>query len=368
MEYSKKLDSAIIKATNIFNEKNGVENKVRTVHRALGEAGCYRDIYSNNGSADPEKLYALMHALVTRLSPGVSASIMVMINTILPVLLKHANQTSKNVSDGMLDGTLVAAFAVTEPAGGSFVFDVLNTNCEKISSGYRIDGEKRYITNGHFADVLLVLAKSAQNKNKWTNCSLFAIPGSLPGITRSELAKHGLIDSPISSIRFDNLIVPHELCIAHNSGAIDIFNAISKERSIIGVASLIVAEAAILLLKKSLDSEVLTNVSQSRVALSNEWLELLLGRVSYLNSYRNIAMEDQEKALVSSISKYKLAKGAEDIIGKVWEIAQALPLKSDVIRVLDSFHKDSKVFQIFAGTSDVMLDLIFDLTKTLKPM
>jgi len=365
MEYTKRIDTALNEARKNIQPTANVTEKIRIVHRFLGEAHCYREIYVD-GAADPKKLYALMHSLITTFSPGLSASIMVMINTILPVLMKYQGQTAVEAADAILEGRMIAAFAVTEPAGGSFVFDVLNTKSESSSQGFVISGEKRFITNGHFADLLLVLAKASDNRNKWTNCALFVIPGDQRGINREELAKHGLVDSPISSIKFNDVVVEESLCITRHSGAVDIFNAISKERSIIGVASLIVAETAVNILKTSISSSNLANISGSRLELTLNWLDILSAKVGYLNSYRNIAMESQDKSLVSSLSKYKLAKGAEDIIEKIWELAAVLPLQPEVMNKIDSFYRDSKVFQIFAGTSDVMLDIIFDLTKTIK--
>lgn len=365
MEYTKRIDTALDEARKYIHPTTVVSEKIRIVHRCLGDAQCYRDIYID-GVPDPRKLYALMHSLITRFSPGLSASIMVMINTILPVLMKYRGQTAVDAADAIFDGKMVAAFAVTEPAGGSFVFDVLNTKSEASGHGFVISGEKRFITNGHFADLLLVLAKASENKNKWTNCALFVIPGDQDGIYREELAKHGLTDSPISSIKFTDVLVEDSLCITKHSGAVDIFNAISKERSIIGVASLIVAEMAVDIVRSSLSSPNSANICGSRLELTLSWLDILGAKVNYLNSYRNIAMESQDKSLVSSLSKYKLAKGAEDIIEKIWELATSLKLHSERMARIDSYYRDSKVFQIFAGTSDVMLDIIYDLTKTIK--
>lgn len=60
---------------------------------------------------------------------------------------------------GIVDGSVITAVAITEPAAGSDVKGI-QTTARREGSNYVINGTKHFITNGVFADVVCVAVKT----------------------------------------------------------------------------------------------------------------------------------------------------------------------------------------------------------------
>ncbi len=103
------------------------------------------------------------------------------------------------------DGTAVAGFALTEPDAGSDV-SALALSAERDGDGYRLNGEKLWISNAPEADVYTVFARTGDGGAR--GLSAFAVPGALDGLGgehKSLLAPHA-----IGSLHFDAVWVSGE--------------------------------------------------------------------------------------------------------------------------------------------------------------
>jgi alkylation response protein AidB-like acyl-CoA dehydrogenase len=61
--------------------------------------------------------------------------------------------------EGLLRGELIGAVALTEPAAGSD-FSAIRTRAERTAGGWRLNGEKAWLTNGAAVDVMVVYAQT----------------------------------------------------------------------------------------------------------------------------------------------------------------------------------------------------------------
>ncbi|WP_406691176.1 acyl-CoA dehydrogenase family protein [Saccharopolyspora sp. ID03-671] len=76
-------------------------------------------------------------------------------------ILDHGTeQQRRELLPEMASGRRVTSFALTEPEAGSDATNV-RTTAERAGDGWVLDGSKRYITNAHWADTLLVFARTA---------------------------------------------------------------------------------------------------------------------------------------------------------------------------------------------------------------
>jgi acyl-CoA dehydrogenase len=96
-------------------------------------------------------------------------------------------------------GTAVAAFALTEPDAGSDVA-ALSLRAEPDGAGYRLTGEKLWISNAPEADIYTVFARTAHGEGA-RGLTAFAVPGDSPGLSGEH--KHLLAPHAIGSLRFD---------------------------------------------------------------------------------------------------------------------------------------------------------------------
>ncbi|AXB47532.1 acyl-CoA dehydrogenase family protein [Amycolatopsis albispora] len=100
-------------------------------------------------------------------------------------------------------GEAVAAFALTEPGAGSDVAS-LALRATPDGSGYRLNGEKVYISNAPEADVYSVFARTGDAGSR--GITAFCVPGSTPGLSGEPIPL--LSPHPIGRLVFNNVFVP----------------------------------------------------------------------------------------------------------------------------------------------------------------
>ena len=108
----------------------------------------------------------------------------------------------------MAAGRLIGAHALTEPEAGSDVMSMQLAAVPQEDGGYLLNGEKRYITLGPLADVVLVFAKTKPKLGAW-GISAFLVDKGTAGFTQSDKHdKMGLRSVPIGSLTFKDCYLP----------------------------------------------------------------------------------------------------------------------------------------------------------------
>lgn len=110
-------------------------------------------------------------------------------------------------------GEVAAGFALTEPDAGS---DVASLALQAIpdGDGFRLSGEKAFISNAPDADIYSVFARTTPGAGA-KGISAFAVPRSSDGLTGARLTL--VSPHPIGRLRFDNVFVPR----SHLLGELD---------------------------------------------------------------------------------------------------------------------------------------------------
>jgi alkylation response protein AidB-like acyl-CoA dehydrogenase len=105
----------------------------------------------------------------------------------------------------------IAAWAITEPDSGSDAFGGMKTTVKRDGEDYLLNGQKTFITNGPYADVLIVYAKldngssgSADRRNR--PVLPFVLDSGMPGLTQGKpFKKMGMMSSPTGELFFDDV-------------------------------------------------------------------------------------------------------------------------------------------------------------------
>jgi hypothetical protein len=142
-------------------------------------------------------------------------------------------------------GEWIAAWALTEPGSGSDAGGARTTAVRK-GDTYVLNGSKTFITNGHYADVIVVIAVT--DKDKGTHgLSAFLVekdtPGFRPGKKENKL---GLRASDTAELLFDNCEIPAENLVGkEGEGFIDAMRVLDGGRISIAALSLGIARGAL---------------------------------------------------------------------------------------------------------------------------
>lgn len=124
----------------------------------------------------------------------------------LPPIYEHATPEVKaRVVPQCLRGEKVACLAITEPTAGS---DVANLKASAKLEGdhYILNGEKKWITNGIFADYFTVACRTGGPGMK--GISLLLVEKDFPGVTTRKMKCSGVWASGTTYITFEDVKVP----------------------------------------------------------------------------------------------------------------------------------------------------------------
>ncbi|BCB88586.1 acyl-CoA dehydrogenase family protein [Phytohabitans suffuscus] len=99
-----------------------------------------------------------------------------------PTLLRLLEDAKANAAylPGIASGSIIATVALTED-GGAIGEEAVTLRAEPTADGWRLTGSKNYVLDGHTADLLLVVARSAGG------VSVFAVEGTATGLVREAL-------------------------------------------------------------------------------------------------------------------------------------------------------------------------------------
>jgi alkylation response protein AidB-like acyl-CoA dehydrogenase len=106
-------------------------------------------------------------------------------------------------------GECVVALALTEPGAGSDLASI-STAAVRDGDGFRLHGEKTFITSADAADRLIVMARSDAHAPRGGAFSFFVVDPKQPGISIARVEKLGYKGSSICSIHFDDVRVAAE--------------------------------------------------------------------------------------------------------------------------------------------------------------
>ncbi|WP_225731267.1 MULTISPECIES: acyl-CoA dehydrogenase family protein [unclassified Nocardia] len=103
----------------------------------------------------------------------------------------------------------VASWAITEPDSGSDAFGGMKTYVKRDGEDYLLNGQKTFITNGPYADVMIVYAKLDEGDGadrRERKVLTFVLDKGMEGLTQGKpFKKMGLHASPTGELFFDNV-------------------------------------------------------------------------------------------------------------------------------------------------------------------
>jgi alkylation response protein AidB-like acyl-CoA dehydrogenase len=123
---------------------------------------------------------------------------------ILPLVLFGTDAQKEQYLPRLVSGELVGAYALSESASGSDALAARTHAAKQADGSWILNGEKMWITNGGFADVIIVFAKVGGEQ-----LTAFIVERSFPGVSSGkEEHKMGLHGSSTTAILLQEARVP----------------------------------------------------------------------------------------------------------------------------------------------------------------
>jgi len=124
-----------------------------------------------------------------------------------PICLAGSEAQKKKYLKKIAGGELLTTFALTEPEAGSDV-NGMKSEARRTPDGFILNGKKRFISNGHAADIGIVFAKTPASDNP-RSISAFVFEKAMKGVRVSQrlklMAPHDIVE-----FEFDDCFIPEE--------------------------------------------------------------------------------------------------------------------------------------------------------------
>jgi acyl-CoA dehydrogenase len=227
--------------------RKGAEGRVnRPLLAAMGEHGLLRDLFGGGADEPPRDAAAVQLCLLRETLAGVTAEA----ETALalqglgsyPILQSGSPATVERWVPGVVAGTVVAAFALSEADAGSDAA-ALSLRAEPDGAGWRLHGEKLWISNAPEADVYSVFARTTDGAGA-RGVTAFAVAGRSAGLTGEHLDL--LSPHPIGRLDFDGVRVePTDLLGEVDAGFGVAMRTLDLFRPSVGAFAVGMAQAAL---------------------------------------------------------------------------------------------------------------------------
>jgi alkylation response protein AidB-like acyl-CoA dehydrogenase len=182
-----------------------------SVFRRMGELGFLGldkpEKYGGQGG-DYFSAMVLGEAISNANCGGLSMGVAVQTDMAMPPILKFGTEEQKQEwVVPAIKGEKILCLGITEPDAGSDVSGI-KTRAVRDGDEFVINGSKTYITNGHRADVIVLVTKTDPDAG-YDGFTLFLVPMDSPGVIREKkLQKMGMHASDTALLAFQDVRVP----------------------------------------------------------------------------------------------------------------------------------------------------------------
>ena len=272
-----------------------------------------------------------------------------------PVLLGGTPEQKQLFADLIMNGTGYAAFALTEPGGGS---DVASTKTKAYRDGdeYVITGNKCFITNGGYAGVYLCVASTDPTKGH-KGLSAFIVERDRPGISiGKEEDKCGIRTTNTVDVIFDEVRVPADHLVGKEGDAFKlVMMTLDMSRPFVGIIAAGMA-------RRALDEAIAyskTRVVFGKPIVKNQSLQFMMAdmKIKTETSYQmcmhaiDLLCQGLPYSIEAAIAKCYSTECATAVCDSAIQIMGGYGYMRDY--PVEKIWRDSKIFQIFEGTNQV---------------
>ena len=271
------------------------------------------------------------------------------------IFLAGNDEQKKKYIPKLATGEFIGAWGLTEPSSGSDAGSARMT-ATKSKGGWVLNGTKTFITNGHYADVIVVLAVT--DKTAHTHgLSAFALEKDTKGFRAGKKEnKLGLRASDTSELIFEDCFLPSE-CLLGKEGAgfIDAMRVLDGGRISIAALSLGMAEGAYeSALKYSKERKQFGKAISEFQAIQWKLADMATEiEAAKLLTFRAAAMKDagMKTTLESSMAKLYASEVAVKCANEGVQIHGGYGFIKDY--PAEKFYRDVKLCTIGEGTSEI---------------
>ena len=303
----------------------------------------------------------LAESLVHARSGGLAMGVAVHTDMAMPPILAFGSEEQKQEwVVPAIAGEKILCLGITEPDAGSDVSGI-KTRAVKDGSDYVINGSKTYITNGHRADVIVLVTKTDADAG-YDGFTLFLVPMDAPGVIREKkLEKLGMHSSDTALLAFQDVRVPDTAVLGQvGKGFYHIMWELQGER-LIGAAGCVAGaqHCMELTLRYALERTAFGRQIGKFQAIRHKFAEMATKleaarQLNYMTAWRFQNGEYPVREI--SMAKLYASRIAVEVADECIQIHGGAGYMKEY--GVERVWRDLRLNRIGAGTDEIMLDVI----------
>ncbi|MDQ0778295.1 alkylation response protein AidB-like acyl-CoA dehydrogenase [Streptomyces aurantiacus] len=334
------------------------EDVDRSIVKKLGDIGFLGLTVDEQygGSGGDHLAYCLVTEELGRGDSSVRGIVSVSLGLVAKTIAAWGSEEQKRQwLPGLTSGEYVGCFGLTEPGTGSDAGN-LSTRAVRDGDDYLISGSKMFITNGTWADVVLLFARSTDAPGH-KGVSAFLVPADTPGLTRRTIhGKLGLRGQATAELSLADVRVPASAMLGpEGKGFAVAMSALAKGRMSVAAGCVGIAQAALEAavtyatereqFGKSIARHQLVQELISDIAVDVDAARLLTWRVADLvDRGEPFATESSKAKLFASEAAVRAANNALQVFGGYGYIDEY---------PVGKLLRDARVMTLYEGTSQI---------------
>jgi alkylation response protein AidB-like acyl-CoA dehydrogenase len=278
-----------------------------------------------------------------------------------PIILFGNDAQKRKYLPDIADGKKLAAFALTEENAGSDAGGV-ETTATKVNGGYRLNGTKRFITNGGEAETYVVIALTDKSKGP-RGATAFIVEKGTAGFSfgRKE-NKMGIRASATRELVFEDCFVPADNILSREGmGFIITMRIFDSTRPGIAAQALGVAQGAF---EAALDhaktrsqfGHPIIAIQSVQHMLANMAMDIEAARGLVYNTARTIDSGVKDTTMESAMAKVFASDIAMRVTTDAIQVFGGVGYMRDY--PVEKMMRDAKITQIYEGTNQVLRNVI----------
>ncbi len=278
-------------------------------------------------------------------------------------ILNHGTEEQKlKYLPKMASGEMIGAIAMTEPGTGSDL-QAITTKAVKDGEHYVINGSKIFITNGYLCELLVLIVKTDANAGGKGVSLLLLETADLPGYrVGKKLKKMGQKAQDTVELFFEDVRVHQSQLLGgeEGKGFYQLMSDLPYERSTVGIQGVALMEGAI--------AETLAYVKERQVfgkpLMDMQNTRFKLAEVASLTRAARVFIDSCVEKVVSgeldnataSMSKWWISELQQKIVDECLQLHGGYGYMDEYL--ICRMYADSRVARIYAGTSEIMLEVV----------
>ena len=260
----------------------------------------------------------------------------------------------------MVSGEVVTAIAMTEANAGS---DLQAIRTQAILDGdhYVVDGSKTFISNGHHADLIVLVAKT-DPQARAKGISILLVDAHLDGVKKGRgLKKIGLHAQDTAELFFDQVHVPkNQLLGQEGHGFSYLMQELPRERLSISLMALGAIQCAIditkeYVLERKAFGQALSQFQNTRFVLAQAQIKALAAE-AFVERCKDLYSKDVLSVTEVAALKCFITDIQCEVIDQLLQLFGGYGYMQEY--PISRFFVDARVQKIYGGTNEIMKEIV----------